>query len=129
MAAARSLAVLGGAVGLALAMTRRAVVRVDVQGSSMAPALRPGDRLVAVRALPPRRRDIVAVADPRHPARLLVKRVVTVLPGAVEVRGDNPVASTDSRAFGSVPLSMVAGRVVWRYWPPTRRGRVTGGLR
>jgi type IV secretory pathway protease TraF len=43
----------------------------------------------------------------------------------VELRGDNPSQSTDSRSFGSVPLSSLRGRVVRRYAPAGRRGRVT----
>ena len=107
-----------GAVAVA-----RSVVRVEVGGSSMVPTLLPGDRVVAVRTLATRVGDVVAVADPRMASRLLVKRVVTVhADGGVEVAGDNPAASTDSRTFGRVSGGGVRGRVVWRYWPPERRG-------
>lgn len=89
----------------------------------MVPTLHPGDRVVAVRMLAPRVGDVAAVADPRVTSRLLVKRVVAVHPdGSVEVAGDNVAASTDSRAFGGVAAGSVTGRVVWRYWPPERRG-------
>lgn len=54
----------------------------DVTGSSMEPALRPGDRLVVrpVGPVPPRRGDVVVLRDPREPGRRTVKRVVA-LPG------------------------------------------------
>lgn len=114
-------------VGLGVTVLASRLRRVEVQGGSMMPALRPGDRLVAVRGLPIRGGDLVAVTDPRLPARLLVKRVASVGAGRhLEVVGDNPPASTDSRTFGPVPPALVTGRVVWRYWPPERRGPIGG---
>lgn len=113
--------------GVAVAFPRRRLVRVEVGGRSMAPALQPGDRVLVVRGLRPRPGDVVAVTDPRLRSRLLVKRVRAI--GAdrrLELVGDNAVASTDSRTFGSVPHTLVTGRVVWRYWPPHRRGRPIG---
>lgn len=115
------------AVGVAVVLAQRHVIRVEVRGWSMAPTLAPGDRMVAIGGLAGRPGDIVAVRDPRDPSRLLVKRV-----GAVEVdrrlhlSGDDPSASTDSRSFGPVSPALVAGRVVWRYWPPERRGATWG---
>jgi len=43
--------------------------------------------------------------------------------GHLFVLGDNraPLASRDSRAFGSVPASSIAGRAAWVVWPPLRR--------
>lgn len=34
--------------------------------------------------------------------------------------GDNRTDSDDSRAFGPVPISLVIGRLWFRYWPPRR---------
>ncbi len=96
----------------------------------MTPGLRPGDRVVALRGLHPRAGDVVAAADPRWPARLLVKRAVEVRgDGSVVLAGDNAGASTDSRSFGAVAPGLVVGRVVWRYHPLDRRGRVDGRRR
>ena len=64
--------------------------------------------------------DLVALHDPAEPERLLVKRVVAVLPAGLEVRGDNQAASRDSRAFGLVEPSRLIGKVVYRYFPPAR---------
>jgi nickel-type superoxide dismutase maturation protease len=115
------------AVVLVLALASRYVRRVEVTGGSMAPSLLEGDRLVVV-ASPWGRRvapgDVVAVPDPRTPGRLLVKRVAVVdrARGTVDVRGDAPDASTDSRTFGPVPHASVLGRAVYRYAPPGRTG-------
>ena len=43
---------------------------------------------------------------------------VTVPVGQLYVMGDNRPASNDSRAWGSIPVSSVIGRVWVRYWPP-----------
>ena len=90
----------------------------------MRPTLEPGDRLLAVRTVRPKVGQLVAVPDPRAPGRLLVKRVTARHDGLLELRGDNPAASTDSRAFGPVPATAVWGRVVRRYAPPGRAGRL-----
>lgn len=111
-------------VALAVLAGRRVVRRVVVQGESMLPTLEPGDRLLVVRTRRPRVGDLVALPHPREPARLLVKRVAARRGGFLELRGDNPAASTDSRSFGPVPADAVWGRVVRRYSPPARAGRV-----
>jgi nickel-type superoxide dismutase maturation protease len=99
--------------------------RVEVTGDSMWPALRPGDRLLVVRGGRARPGDVVTLADPRRPDRVMVKRVAARSSGGVVVHGDNPAASTDSRHFGPVPR--VRGRAVYRYHPAARVGRVGGG--
>lgn len=110
---------LAGATWLATRLVRR----LEVVGQSMLPAFEPGDRLVAVKLPRVRPGDVVAVADPRDSGRLLVKRVRGISAGELELRGDNDSASTDSRMFGPVPRSAVAGTVVYRYGPPGRSRR------
>ena len=95
----------------------------------MAPILQPGDWLLsdpeAYRERSPRAGELVLVPDPRHPARLLVKRVTVVADdGRLDVRGDTAHASTDSRAFGTVAPADIEGRPWFRYWPIRRIGRV-----
>jgi nickel-type superoxide dismutase maturation protease len=108
---------------------RRAVHRVEVVGPSMEPALSAGDRLVVL-SLPwgpqpwPEPGTVVAVRDPRHPERILIKRVAALHrgQGTVEVSGDHAAASTDSRTFGPLPRSSIVGQAVYRYAPAERSG-------
>ncbi len=69
--------------------------RVEVVGSSMVPALLPGDRLVVLRVpwrspFRPKPGQVVALRDPRRPDRILIKRVrsVDLGLGTLEVEGD-----------------------------------------
>src|SRR5579871_1018697 len=103
------------AVALA-AVCAWAFERVVVEGPSMLPTFAPGDRLLLVRrARRLRVGDVVAVADPRLASRRLIKRVSAITGGDVELAGDNPSASTDSRAFGTVRAAAVRHLVVRRY--------------
>jgi nickel-type superoxide dismutase maturation protease len=112
-------------VSSAIFALRARVRHVLVAGHSMRPTLLPGDRLVVLRlAARPQRGQLVLTPDPRVPERMLVKRVHAVDNGRVDLRGDDPSASTDSRTFGTVPADAVAVCVVLRYHPGDRAGRV-----
>lgn len=117
---AAAVLVLASAIALAVVRPRRVVV----EGMSMEPTLAPGDRVLVVRARRLHAHDVVAIGDPRDPRRVLVKRIGAILEDEIVVRGDNPQASTDSRAFGPVPTSSVLGRVVRCYAPSWRAGPV-----
>lgn len=134
------------AAGVALlAALRRSVAVIEVSGLSMAPTLKPGDRVLLRRARPGRARvragDLVVLAllaeehlvikrvaaapgDPIPPA--LAGAVPAGLPGALVpvgsllVLGDNPAASTDSRQWGYLPVHRVRG-VVRRRLPSAMR--------
>jgi nickel-type superoxide dismutase maturation protease len=111
---------------VAAVLLSRCFRRLEVEGESMRPTLVPGDRVVVRLGVRPRPGDVVALVDPRHPGRTVIKRVAA---GPVEgagyvVLGDNSSASTDSRHFGPVERRAIRGRVVWRYWPEDRRGRL-----
>jgi nickel-type superoxide dismutase maturation protease len=119
-----------GAGVAAVAFARRWLDVVEVQGSSMAPTLLPGEWLIVEgrsysRRLP-RVGEIVLAADPRDPSRELIKRVAAVdaESGSVDLRGDAPEASTDSRTFGAIPVAAVGWRVMARYWPVARAARL-----
>lgn len=90
----------------------------------MRPALEEGDRLLVVRRRRYRVGDVVALPDPRLPERVVVKRVAAVDGDRLEVLGDDPAGSTDSRSFGPVAARTVIGRAVYRYAPPARAGRL-----
>jgi nickel-type superoxide dismutase maturation protease len=116
----------GGAAAALLALGR--LDAVEVTGASMAPGLLPRDRLL-VESLTyarrqPRPGEVVLAEDPRQPGRELIKRVAAVDPAGVELRGDHPAASTDSRTFGALPVNTVRWRVALRYWPPLRFGGI-----
>lgn len=69
----------------------------------MVPTYVPGERLTAIRHWRKVRvGDVVVVRDPRENTRWLLKRCVSVQGHQLDLRGDNPDASTDSRDFGLV---------------------------
>jgi nickel-type superoxide dismutase maturation protease len=125
--------VLGALVGVTAGtlLSRRAFDVVEVHGVSMAPTLRPGDRLIvealSYRSRLPRPGEIVLANDPRVPSRELVKRVgsVDAQAGTAQLVGDATEASTDSRTFGPIPLAALRWRVAVRYWPPARAAIMT----
>jgi nickel-type superoxide dismutase maturation protease len=117
-------ALVGVAAGACLSLAaRRWLDVVEVRGRSMAPTLRPGDRLLVERLTFTRRGpqpgEVVLASDPRAPERELIKRVHAAGP-ELDLRGDAPGASTDSRTFGRVPAGEVRWRAAFRYWPPDR---------
>jgi nickel-type superoxide dismutase maturation protease len=76
---------------------------LEVEGTSMLPTYAPGERVTAVlRWRSVRVGDVVVVRDPRERTRWLLKRCVAKSRGRLDLRGDNPGASTDSRDFGPV---------------------------
>lgn len=104
-----------------------------VDGQSMAPALRPGDRVLVrrVRAGTLHRGDLVLVAIlATPPGGWVIKRIAALpgdrtpagIPGArarvpagmLVVLGDNRDFSIDSREFGYVPAERVFGRITRR---------------
>ena len=113
---------------LAVVAARRRLDVVEVRGRSMSPSLLPGDRLLVVRARP-RPGDVVLAPDPRAPGRELVKRVDWVGASGIHLRGDNPAASTDARAFGAIPAAAIGWRAVARYWPLGRAGLIPAAPR
>ncbi len=117
-----ALVLVAAAVAALAVGAKRRFMRFEVAGTSMVPALDPGDFVIvdrrAYRRRLPRRGEVVLARDPREDDRVLVKRVEHVdLHGGIWLAGDNAGESTDSRAFGSVSVGAIHGRVRWRYWP------------
>jgi hypothetical protein len=123
---------------------RRSLVRV--RGLSMRPTLREGD-LVLTLPLPPVRGDgpaggpvwalrrlllrpgrLVVLSEPADRTHLIIKRASRVTPQGVDVLGDDPGWSIDSRTFGTVPHRDVR-RLVLARLPLPRTTRTTGTAR
>jgi nickel-type superoxide dismutase maturation protease len=88
---------------------------VSVEGPSMVPTFRHGDRLLVWLRTPrrtPRVGTIVLVELPDRP--LSVKRLVAVEADGIRVEGDNSFGSTDSRQLGPLPASTLRGVVLRR---------------
>ncbi|OHA48991.1 MAG: nickel-type superoxide dismutase maturation protease [Candidatus Terrybacteria bacterium RIFCSPLOWO2_01_FULL_58_14] len=94
--------------------------RFRVEGHSMEPCFRWGDRVLVERwsftKRWPREGEVVAVRHPFRRERVLIKRVACVWEdGQCFVIGENPSDSHDSRHFGAVQREDVIGRVWFRY--------------
>jgi phage repressor protein C with HTH and peptisase S24 domain len=97
------------------------VRRLEVEGPSMLPTYAPGDRLTAVRRWRPiRLGDVVVVREPRAATGWMLKRCVGRSGSRLDLRGDNPAASTDSRDYGTFRARDVAWVVpgAGRRWAP-----------
>jgi nickel-type superoxide dismutase maturation protease len=100
--------------------------RFVVRDMSMSPTLRPGDRVVALQWWwRPKVADVVVFREPDAHLTFAVKRIVRLeADGWLTVHGDNANVSRDSREFGPVPRNLLVGKVVYRYLPAERRGRL-----
>ena len=86
----------------------------------MLPLLTPGEEVLIdpyiYQQQFPETGDIVIAQHPTQKDLELIKRVASVKgDGTCILLGDNPTASTDSRQFGEVPLSLIQGRVTCRF--------------
>jgi len=103
--------------------------RVAVAERFMEPALHPGDWLFVYRTItrgrPLRVRpgQVVVARHPERPDMLIVKRAARRERDGWWLTSDNPAAgAVDSRAFGTVPLGLIEGRVLVRYRRSRRGG-------
>ena len=128
-------------ITIVLGLLRRRLVAVTVQGPSMAPAYRHGDRVLVVRTKVDRLRrgQVVVVERPRPdgswrprssaaPPRWMIKRLAAlpgdpvpadlatdataVPPGMLVLLGDNEESSYDSRQVGFFPAERLLGVAV-----------------
>jgi nickel-type superoxide dismutase maturation protease len=99
--------------------------RFVVADTSMQPTLHPGDRLLVLQWANPGQGDLVVFKEPDRQRTFAVKRVASVeSDGAAVVQADNPNVSRDSREYGPVSQRLIVGRVIFRYLPAERRGRL-----
>lgn len=91
---------------------------VDVAGPSMEPTLWQDDRLITVPAHPRMLTvgQVVVLIDPDDPCHRIIKRITAIDGSVVEVRGDDPGRSTDSRRWGPVPVTAIR-RIAVSRWP------------
>jgi signal peptidase I len=99
------------------------VGRYVVEGPSMEPAYRSGDRVlvnrIAYARAAPAVGDVVVLRDPERAGRHLLKRIArspdgeAAASGHYYVLGDNAPRSRDSRQFGTVARRQIVGRA-WR---------------
>ena len=88
--------------------------RFSIEGESMLPEFKPGDRVVVDTTVQPKEGDVVVLRQPRED-RLIVKRIAYLENGYYIVSGDNDTHSTDSRAFGRVARQQIFGKVKYKY--------------
>ncbi len=90
---------------------------IAIAGSSMEPALRPGQWWLVRQTKDVRPGQIIVFWHPLRTDLLTVKRVDHRAAQGWWVLGDNMDASDDSRFFGAVEPARVVGRLVLRYRP------------
>ena len=91
--------------------------RFRVTGDSMRPFLSPGQEVLidprAFQQRSPQSDDIVIAEHPYHPGLRIIKRVEFVEPdGRCYLKGDNAIASNDSKQFGLVSPTQLQGKVI-----------------
>ena len=88
---------------------------VRVSGNSMRPTLVDDDMVLVKTARNVAVGDIVITPHPFKQSVMILKRVEAIDPdGRVELRGDDPDESSDSRSFGTVSLKEIKGTAVCR---------------
>lgn len=95
-------------------------VRLRVTGDSMLPILESGEEILinphAYKKSLPKINDIIVIHHPLHPELILVKRIIGIdQEGNYFLMGDNLKSSTDSRHWGTVNHSQIAGMVTNRF--------------
>lgn len=91
--------------------------RFRITGDSMLPLLSPGQEVLidpwAFRQRSPQMDDLVVAEHPQQPGLHIIKRVEFVEPdGRCYLKGENAIASHDSRQFGLVAPAQIQGKVL-----------------
>ncbi len=77
----------------------------------MLPTLEPGAIVLVDPRRSPQVGDVVVARHPFERDTVLVKRVEGMTPHALDLRGDAPEESTDSRSYGALPRDRLLGVV------------------
>ena len=87
-----------------------------VKEQSMEPSFKEGDFVMVDRMSylfsRPKVGHVVIARHPQKPDMLLLKRIVEESRGMYFIKGDNSLASTDSRHFGWLKKDLVIGKVI-----------------
>jgi phage repressor protein C with HTH and peptisase S24 domain len=81
-----------------------------IAGHSMEPGLKPGQYVLARQTNNIKLEDIVICT---YDNQNLIKRVKSIAPEGISVRGDNQNSSLDSRDIGLISQDKVLGKVLW----------------
>ena len=86
-----------------------------VVGTSMEATLKEGD-LITYQKLNPKNfdlkiGDIIVASHPKTKNKLIIKRIYRIYQNKFDLRGDNSLASTDSRELGLIELDLIIGKV------------------
>jgi nickel-type superoxide dismutase maturation protease len=95
------------------AIGKRKIFRV--QGDSMLPTLKDGDKVMILPTKSIAPGDVVLASHPYKSSVKMLKRVSEITDaGRYSLIGDNPAKSTDSRTFGSLSIECIQGKAVCR---------------
>lgn len=98
---------------LLLALQLRTIYKIE--GDSMAPVLKDGERVLVDERADVRIGDIVIADHPFRSGLEMAKRITSVdANGKFFLVGDNSDESTDSRTFGPVSIKYIKGKVTAR---------------
>ena len=86
-----------------------------VVGNSMESTISEGD-LIIYKKINPKNLDlnigdIVVSSHPKIKNKLIIKRIHWIYQNKYDLRGDNSLASTDSRVLGLIELDLIIGKV------------------
>lgn len=85
-----------------------------IESTSMLPTLLPDDWVVVDTRLSEfRKNEVVIFNHPSIRGMQMVKRINNRNIQGVELLGDNPKTSVDSRVFGRIPYSLITGKARW----------------
>lgn len=87
-------------------------VRFQIEGNSMIPIFKPGDRVLVWRWGRIRERDFIVF---QKNGMKMMKQAVRKEKNAWEVRSKNSLEGSGSADFGAISASQIIGKVIWKY--------------